>query len=289
MRASKPSFPAKSKLRRMRWQHVQHVGGILVLALGGGLASPPPWAMAHPADAGQRLKQAYPDHISAVEGNAIIMRDGTRLIIDDGRGQKSPEVVLADPDLEDIFTYPYASGTAGMPPARGADPGRARPKALFDKIYGDCRRGEVTGQLEAVPWLPKRSRQRIHVTRINGVADRLRAVSNELDRLPRSYDAYLLPAAGGYACRTIDGTDRMSAHGYGIAIDIALKHADYWRWPDTANGSATPWRNRIPIEIVRIFERYGFIWGGKWDHFDTMHFEYRPEMLLPHIKAPRVP
>jgi len=22
-----------------------------------------------------------------------------------------------------------------------------------------------------------------------------------------------------------------------------------------------------------------FIWGGRWYHFDTMHFEYRPELL----------
>jgi hypothetical protein len=33
-------------------------------------------------------------------------------------------------------------------------------------------------------------------------------------------------------------------------------------------------------EIVDIFERHGFIWGGKWYHFDTMHFEYRPELLV---------
>ena len=32
-------------------------------------------------------------------------------------------------------------------------------------------------------------------------------------------------------------------------------------------------------EIARIFERHGFIWGGKWYHYDTMHFEYRPELL----------
>jgi hypothetical protein len=25
---------------------------------------------------------------------------------------------------------------------------------------------------------------------------------------------------------------------------------------------------------------YGFIWGGKWLFFDTMHFEYRPEILI---------
>jgi hypothetical protein len=28
-----------------------------------------------------------------------------------------------------------------------------------------------------------------------------------------------------------------------------------------------------------IFEKHGFIWGGKWYHYDTMHFEYRPELL----------
>jgi hypothetical protein len=35
----------------------------------------------------------------------------------------------------------------------------------------------------------------------------------------------------------------------------------------------------MPEEIVAIFEKHGFIWGGKWYHFDTMHFEYRPELL----------
>mgnify|MGYP002637708491 CR=1 FL=1 len=25
----------------------------------------------------------------------------------------------------------------------------------------------------------------------------------------------------------------------------------------------------------------GFIWGGRWFHYDTMHFEYRPELLHP--------
>ena len=39
-------------------------------------------------------------------------------------------------------------------------------------------------------------------------------------------------------------------------------------------------KNKIPFEIVEIFERHGFIWGGKWYHYDTMHFEYRPELLI---------
>ena len=39
-----------------------------------------------------------------------------------------------------------------------------------------------------------------------------------------------------------------------------------------------------PHKIVEIFERHGFIWGGKWYHYDTMHFEYRPELLPPGSK-----
>jgi hypothetical protein len=36
----------------------------------------------------------------------------------------------------------------------------------------------------------------------------------------------------------------------------------------------------VPTSVVEAFERHGFVWGGKWLFFDTMHFEYRPEVLL---------
>jgi hypothetical protein len=91
----------------------------------------------------------------------------------------------------------------------------------------------------------------------------------------------LIPPAGTYNCRTIAGTDRLSAHGFGIAIDIATKDADYWRWSKPGPNRRPVWRNRVPEEIVAIFEAHGFIWGGKWHHYDTMHFEFRPELLPP--------
>jgi hypothetical protein len=34
-----------------------------------------------------------------------------------------------------------------------------------------------------------------------------------------------------------------------------------------------------PSVVVEIFEKHGFVWGGKWYHFDNMHFEYRPEII----------
>ncbi len=48
--------------------------------------------------------------------------------------------------------------------------------------------------------------------------------------------------------------------------------------PAAARGKH-PFRNRIPLGIVTICEKHGFIWGGTWYHGDTMHFEYRPELL----------
>ena len=39
------------------------------------------------------------------------------------------------------------------------------------------------------------------------------------------------------------------------------------------------YKNRFPRKLVDIFERHGFIWGGAWYHYDTMHFEFRPELL----------
>ena len=67
-------------------------------------------------------------------------------------------------------------------------------------------------------------------------------------------------------------------HSYGSAIDINVQFSDYWLWTLKKSGQFT-WTNRIPLEIVDVFERHGFIWGGKWFHFDTMHFEYRPELI----------
>jgi len=228
--------------------------------------------------AGERLLAAYPDHLSRIDGNMLIWKDGTRMAIDDGQGLKPFERWLAEPDLKDMLAIPYPAGNQSQPPAAGSDPGRARNGAFFAKMYGDCRKGEVDANLVDIVWLPRKSGQRLRATRINGVADRIAAVSRVLDELPSSFDIYIKPAEGTYACRSVAGTIQPSAHSYGIAIDISTKAAHYWRW---SPGGAATYQNRIPLAIVRAFEAHGFIWGGKWWHYDTMHFEYRPELLPP--------
>lgn len=92
----------------------------------------------------------------------------------------------------------------------------------------------------------------------------------------------------GYNYRFVEGTRSRSLHSYGLAIDLIPKSYRgknaYWMWAMTKTPDwwTIPYAKRwmIPLPVVQAFERQGFVWGGKWLYFDTMHFEYRPEILL---------
>jgi len=254
---------------------------VLVMILAGwSAAGSAPAAEQAAQDAAllDRLVAAYPDFLAAHHDNVLLWQDGTEMAFDDGKGAKDFDTLLNDPDLQDMFYAPYPPGRAGTPPGVDIDPGRVRYEPFFDKMYGNCKTGEVARKLVTVTWLPKHGAARLKVTPVNGIAEKLKAISAELDALPGSFVKYLTPSGGTYNCRTIAGTKRQSVHGNGIAIDINVAWSDYWRNHRPVGGKY-PYKNRIPWEIVEIFEKHGFIWGGKWYHYDTMHFEYRPELL----------
>jgi len=89
--------------------------------------------------------------------------------------------------------------------------------------------------------------------------------------------------------REIAGSLTRSYHAFGLAVDFEPNSYQglqaYWRWSRVFNREE--W-HLIPLEqrwsppqaVVEIFERHGFVWGGKWPRFDVVHFEYRPEILL---------
>jgi hypothetical protein len=226
------------------------------------------------------LISAYPSFLDRIEGNALVWKDGTRMRIDDGKGVKPFEAMLDDPDIKDMFAMPYPAGDKGIPPPSNFDPGRIRYTPFFAKVYGDCQKSDILADAVNVVWLPRKYGKPVRFSRINGAATALRQVSDELDGLPDRFLDYVRPTQGTYNCRPIAGTNRPSAHGFGIAIDMAEAHANYWQWSKPDARGEIPYKNDMPWEIVRTFEKHGFIWGGKWYHYDTMHFEYRPEMLL---------
>lgn len=231
----------------------------------------------------EQLVKAYPDFLMTNPdvSNAIIWKkDNTRMTFDDGVIGKDFEGMLSEPDLEDQMAMLYEPGDS-FTIQKDYDPGRIRFEPFFKKMYG-ATESEVKANLETIYWLPSSSNKPLLVTRINGVSQKLQAISNELDSLVQQPDhkyllKYLKDPGGTFNWRNIDDTNRLSTHGFGIAIDINTTYSNYWKW--SADGGVK-YQNQIPMEIVKIFEKYGFIWGGKWYHYDTMHFEYRPELLV---------
>lgn len=106
-----------------------------------------------------------------------------------------------------------------------------------------------------------------------------KAVSDALNK-SRVAKAYRINTIGAYVFRcnvnasTSDRNDLcnsgcvLSAHSFGIAVDI--------NWDENCNGCSS---FTMPMEIVEIFESYGFRWGGRYksvfgSRIDPMHFEY---------------
>ncbi len=224
------------------------------------------------------LVSSYPEALARHDGAHVYWRDGTVMDVTDGADDKPFADLLANASILDQFRLRYSRGRLATPPAVNADPGRFRNEAFFRKMYGDCKKGDVQRNMTAITWLPGTWNKTVQVTRVNGVAEKLKQVSDEIDALPAAIKAAAYPIAGVFSCRAVKDTGRPSMHAAAAAIDLNLKMSDYWLW-QTAKGGSIPYRNRMPQEIVDIFEKHGFIWGGKWYHYDTMHFEYRPELL----------
>ena len=216
------------------------------------------------------LIDAYPAMVRAGADTEHIVVNGNVLPLSDGKEWPTYEERLNHSDLIDQLSQAYPAGCPARVPSGGdipEEPGRLRDEAFFKAMYG-ASAAAIQGTLASVSWFGSP----MHVTNVNGVAKHLVAVRDDLAQHPE-WLKYLMNPGGSFFWRTIEGTKRLSGHSFGIAVDINTKYSDYWRW------SKGGYKNRIPCELAAIFERHGFIWGAKWSHFDTMHFEYRPELL----------
>lgn len=225
------------------------------------------------------LMMAYPDYITGVEEKEgkvyLVMKSGKSILYDDGEN-KTYEQKLANPDLQDSMEdiYPLGSNMEMMP--EDFDPGRIRHYELLHEVYGSSRT-EIESNLTAV----KIGHDRWVFNSSNEAAISLQLTAMELEKLSQTSSeigSYLFPVGGTYNYRVIGGTRRLSAHAFGIAIDLAPDRRDYWRWASRQQGEER--LKAYPPQIVEAFEKNNFIWGGKWGHFDIMHYEYRPEIIL---------
>lgn len=214
---------------------------------------------------------SYPDMVKDIHDNKVFFSDSSFITYDDNT-EKDFVTMLDESDVEDMFYVPYRLPEKA--PEYLEDAGRSRSEALFKKMYG-ASESAVRKNLVNVDWFG----QNVTFSSINGAADSLKAVRDEIAKYPELRP--ILKSSGTFYWRTVRGSKRQSAHSYGIAIDVGVDKADYWQWNAKTNEELSKFRynNRMPLKLVEIFERHGFIWGGAWYHYDTMHFEFRPEIL----------
>jgi hypothetical protein len=247
------------------------------------------------------LAAAYPRRIERAEFRnndwAVLLRDTWYYYAE---GRLLPEELLGIKDQYSPLPFYHYQGE--LPPWRDPSPEEAvrfnnsinnRRRALrrshyfFDDLWRAHDNDESYQRVKSIRFLGKSIMVHYGILEdLSLVEERILALA-KIDSQVRSW-INNINRIGGWMWRDIADTQARSFHAYGAAIDIIPdtyggKEA-YWLW---ASERKTDWWNisyngryNPPDSIIKAFEAYGFVWGGKWLFFDTIHFEYRPEIFI---------
>ena len=112
------------------------------------------------------------------------------------------------------------------------------------------------------------------------LAKNISAVFREIYELPQKYPVKKLKTFKyrqiGGSCsgssRSIEANGVLSMHSFGTAIDVNPAVNGLYYMHDGRNPQSPYY---LPDEVIDIFKKYGWVWGGDWDEYvDTMHFQY---------------
>ena len=237
---------------------------------------------------GKRLQcilNAYKDYILDTREDAkthrlyIVMKDNKSLLWGE-KNKQSYQYKILYPTVYDMVSQQYPQGRdIDYQPVFNDDPGLFRNPKFLESVYGDTGL-KVKANLVQVPWLPETLLQKpayLLFNYQNGAAAALQRVSEALDSLPREYKKYIDKGVVTFQQHHFT-TENDLPKVLGIAIEINPQYRNSWKL-DHQDINNIKFKNQIPKEIVDIFEKNGFIWGGRWYHYDTTYFEYRPEFL----------
>jgi hypothetical protein len=244
-------------------------------------------------EAQQRLmlafEQAYPDKISSVQ----FFDDDWTMLVNNRRfyfanGRLLPEHLREQWENYhpwDFYEYPW-TGTEEQRNAAFNNPVYSIGSSfLFDTLFSSPSEDDSWDLQEKYSLLGVKMLIHPYIKpKLDIISNRIRiaaltdaSINEWIDELQTS------PPTFGWNWRSIAGTNRRSNHSYGTAFDLLPRDLQgrltYWRW-DTGKSKIDPVYYLPPETVIEIFEEHGFIWGGKWDLIDTMHFEYRPEILI---------
>lgn len=224
---------------------------------------------------------------------------------------------LEKSDFASQLAIAYRTGVVSLPNTNeNDDAGRFRFDPMFKSIYGDSAQA-VRRNLISVPFLNQRVPFNAKNGAASALASVGVDLQKEI-QLNTELRNFLKPwltkkidlALMTFNWRKVAPTNRLSNHSFGAAIDLNHPTPDgpvYWLWDlarqrqkqieqrtgrkvrltdvlktirERDSADFKPTRIiKTPRKLIEIFERHGFIWGGKWFHFDSMHFEYRPEFF----------
>ena len=197
--------------------------------------------------------------------------------------------------------YQFYKYPAELPPWREATPEEAemylswtnqtiiysRSVAFLGVLWRASTRKETEKQIVEINFLGKTTRvHKVIQPKLAIIEEQIQEAA-KTDKTIQAWIEKLAPV-GGYYWRVIAKTKSRSYHSFGLAIDLLPESLDdkesYWLWASQERDDwwNVPYSERYhpPEKVIKIFEAYGFVWGGKWDMFDTMHFEYRPEVFI---------
>ncbi|HEQ70975.1 MAG TPA: M15 family peptidase [Spirochaetia bacterium] len=246
--------------------------------------------------------KAYPDRFQEVrfqDGDWTISSGELRFYW--ANGKMLPENALGEAEKYSPHPfYTYAAGLPAVPEYTEEEKAQIRIRVdsrektrlkrhpgIYNVIWRLSDRTSAERRIVTVRFLGLKVR--VHQDIVPALAaidteiNRRKADDPELERFVRG-----IQTISGQHWRTIANTASLSFHSYGVALDVIWPNPErketYWLW---AKRSAPDWftlplsrRLLPPASFIETFEKYGFVWGGKWFYFDTIHFEYRPEILL---------
>ena len=161
---------------------------------------------------------------------------------------------------------------------------RPRSHYFFDTLYRAHNRAESYDRVKTLRFLGHQVTVHYAILEdLSLVEERILAISRT-DQQVRTWMNNIANLAG-WNWRNVAGTESRSFHSYGVAVDILPRvlggRVMYWLWAGP-NWWNIPYEGRYhpPNAVIEAFESYGFVWGGKWLFYDTMHFEYRPEVFI---------
>ncbi|MCL2067612.1 MAG: M15 family metallopeptidase [Treponema sp.] len=254
------------------------------------------------------LAAAYPRRINRAEyidNDWAVLIDGTWFFYAEGK-LLPKELLDKASDYNALSFYNY---TSELPPWREPTPEEAerfrnmtnnrssdpphRSHHFYDALWRATTRDESYQRLKSIRFLGNTLLVHHSILEDLSLVEEQIQEAAKTDSLVRSWIASI-NRLDSWSWRNIADTQTRSFHAYGAAIDILPRslggRETYWLW---ASNHRPEWWNisyneryHPPDGVIKAFEAFGFVWGGKWLFFDTMHFEYRPEVLILSGMAP---